>query len=109
MNIFLKKPKCGVYAEGIYDENDRSVLVLKGAKLSSDIREYKNGATHWVSKMRIDNVENNILIKDLRFKTPSTASNFITGRSTNGLIAWKNEEGKTIKEIFFDELDDVEC
>ena len=35
----------------------------------------------------------------MKFKSPSTAANFVTGRSTNGLIAWKNIDKKTIKEL----------
>ena len=40
-----------------------------------------------------------VLQEDLIFDSPSGAAQFILGRSANGRIEWKTEEGKTIKEI----------
>ncbi|MGA2798473.1 MAG: GIY-YIG nuclease family protein [Thermoguttaceae bacterium] len=37
--------------------------------------------------------------KDSEFSSPSAAAAVIHGGSANGLIAWKNEEGKTLKQI----------
>ena len=39
------------------------------------------------------------------FRSPSTAANFVTGNSTNGLLAWKDENGRTLKEILNDKVD----
>ena len=33
------------------------------------------------------------------FKSASTAANFVTGSSTNGLTAWKDVNGKSLKEL----------
>ena len=35
----------------------------------------------------------------LEFNTPSGASDFILGGSTNGWTEWKNKDGKTLDEI----------
>ena len=44
-------------------------------------------------------VDGTRVIKDVPFKSASTAANFVTGASTNGLTAWKDENGKTLKAI----------
>ena len=45
----------------------------------------------------IDN--NGILQENVLFQSPSYAAAFVNGRSTNGLTAWKDKEGKTLKDI----------
>ena len=42
--------------------------------------------------------ESYITTRELLFKTPSGASDFVTGRSTNGWTAWKDEKGNTLDE-----------
>jgi hypothetical protein len=37
--------------------------------------------------------------RDVEFKSPSAAAVAICGRAANGLISWKNENGKTLKEL----------
>ena len=37
--------------------------------------------------------------QDVAFKSASTAANFVTGRSTNGLITWKNSDGIILKSL----------
>ena len=41
-----------------------------------------------------------ILKITLTFNTPSGASNFVLGGSTNGWAEWKNSDGKTLDELF---------
>ena len=41
-----------------------------------------------------------ILKVSLEFNTPSGASDFVLGGSTNGWIEWKNREEKTLDEIY---------
>lgn len=44
-----------------------------------------------------------LLIKDVTFKSASTAANFVTGTSTNGLKVWKDKKGTTLKELISSE------
>ncbi|MBA7481475.1 hypothetical protein ES707_16949 [subsurface metagenome] len=37
--------------------------------------------------------------KDMEFGSPSTASGVVRGGNTNGLIQWRNAEGKSLKEL----------
>jgi hypothetical protein len=49
--------------------------------------------------MRETNVKDGKVIKDVCFKSASTAANFVTGSSTNGMLAWKDKDGNNLKEI----------
>lgn len=57
----------------------------------------------YVKTAREENKENigpnNVLVKDILFKTPSSASCFVLGASTNGNIEWKTEDGKMLKDL----------
>ena len=52
-----------------------------------------------IEKSREGVIKGNVLQKNVTFKSASTAANFVTGTSTNGLTAWKDKNGKTIKEL----------
>ncbi len=71
----------------------------------SEINLARNKSTPaWVIKKRNElNQEetliNNRLIRDVLFNTPSGASDFVTGNSTNGRNRWKNKNGVTLGEI----------
>lgn len=40
-----------------------------------------------------------LFVKDVEFGSPSTAGSVVRGGATNGLTAWKNSNGKKLKEI----------
>lgn len=40
-----------------------------------------------------------VFVKDVEFSSPSAAAAVIHGGSANGLIAWKDKQGKTLKEL----------
>ena len=39
------------------------------------------------------------LAQDYSFDSPSTASGVLLGRTSNGRVDWKDNEGRTLKEI----------
>ena len=41
--------------------------------------------------------EGGILLKDMTFHSPSTAAQFVTGRSVNGYIAWRPNDEMSLK------------
>ncbi len=100
MKVYLKRQKNSVDAIAEFDPINKGITVLKGSKLSPIIAhtEKFRGAKS-IEKSRTGIVKDNTLLKDINFKSASTAANFVTGSSTNGLIAWKDSNGKTIKEI----------
>ena len=39
-----------------------------------------------------------VLLQDVTFSTLSTAASFVAGRTSNGMITWKTEDGKYVRE-----------
>ncbi len=100
MNLFIKR-RTGIDAKARYDVNKQDFVVLKGSKLSNKIA---NSATfrgaETIAKKRSGVVdENNVLLKDIHFKSSSTAANFVTGYSSNGLEVWRDSKGIRLKDV----------
>ena len=54
-----------------------------------------------LSKQSIIKSEGRYILKiTLEFNTPSGASDFVLGGSTNGWVEWKNKDGKTLDELY---------
>ena len=100
MKLYMKRKNKTIEAVAEYDLENGSVTVLKRSTVSANIAysEKFRGAKS-IEKSRSEYVENGIVIKDAYFKSASTAANFVTGSSTNGLTAWKSEIGKTLQCI----------
>lgn len=41
--------------------------------------------------------EDGTLLKDTKFESLSTAASFVAGRTSNGMITWKTEDGKYVR------------
>ncbi len=104
MKIYLIKKKNSISANGKYNPTTKQLTVLKGSRVSDFISytEKFRGANS-IEKNRTNTVKERLVVKDITFKSASTAANFVTGNSTNGLIAWKDKNGRTLKEITEDE------
>lgn len=50
------------------------------------------------------NIVDGILQEDMLFSSPSYAAMFVIGKSANGLTSWKNDEGRTLKEVEDNEM-----
>lgn len=100
MKLYIKRKNKTIESVAEYNLENGSVTVLKGSTVSTNIAySEKFRSAKSIEKCRSEYVENGIVIKDVYFKSASTAANFVTGSSTNGLTAWKNENGKTLKCI----------
>lgn len=99
MKVYIIRERSGINAKGEYDPVTRSLTVLRGSVLSATIAytEKFRGAKS-IEKSRAGVLKDNVLQKDVVFKSASTAANFVTGTSTNGLTAWKDNNGRSIKE-----------
>ena len=93
----------GILAYGVYMGD--KFQVLEG----SQINLAKSATLEKYNKQRVElqasgdivmQNGSNILKITLEFNTPSGASDFILGGSTNGWVEWKNTNGKTLDEIF---------
>lgn len=52
---------------------------------------------------------NGKLTEDLLFTSPSYAANFVIGKSTNGLISWKDADGNTLKSLEESDSQAIRC
>lgn len=53
----------------------------------------------------VEDQEKLVLAEDILFSSPSAAAAVIMGRSANGLLEWKNQSGKTLKEVETSEIE----
>lgn len=95
----------GLKATGI--QSATGFVVLKGSQAVLEERP----ATYkypWISRLRKKLIEDEILIPlqgtlifsvDAEFPSPSSAAAVIQGGTANGLVAWKNKDGLTLKDI----------
>ena len=99
----LHTTRNGITALGMYDGEKFEVLEGSEVNINKAVhlekynkQRYKlldNGSISWVDGKYILNVI-------LDFNTPSGASDFILGGSTNSWVEWKNKDGKTLDEIY---------
>ncbi len=95
MTVYLKSRRSTWSAIGEFNIEDNTLLVKKGAIVSDKIAQFR--AASKIARERDVKTVNGILQEDTIFSSPSTAANFITGASTNGLAAWKTADGKSLK------------
>lgn len=93
----------GILAYGVYMGD--KFQVLEGSQInlakSATLEKYnKQRAELQASGDIVMQNGSNILKITLEFNTPSGASDFILGGSTNGWVEWKNTNGKTLDEIY---------
>jgi hypothetical protein len=98
---YINAPMKGVTAKGEYIASTGEVKVFKGSVLDPDCapsfrgKEKRMQMLAQLAEMKNDKLT---LIKDIVFPSPSAASKFVLGRSSNGLTEWKKENGETLKE-----------
>ena len=99
----LHTTRNGITAFGIYDSEKFDVL--EGSQINIDkpahLQKYNRQREELISQQSIVNVDGKYILKvTLDFKTPSGASDFVLGGSTNGWVEWKNRDGKTLDELY---------
>lgn len=96
MKVSFKSKKRDCFANGEYDISNNQLKVFAGAKLSKKKDEKFRLAKEAMIRDNPEMVENSILKKDIVFKSPSVAAQFIACSSLNGLKVWKTEDGKQL-------------
>jgi hypothetical protein len=82
-------------------------VVLKGSQAVHKERASAHQYPHTLASRRtliengtlVENGDHSKFVRDSEFSSPSAAATVVYGGSANGLLAWKNESGKTIKEL----------
>lgn len=101
MKYYLVREKAGINAVMEYSPNDGLFIVKAGSIVSESVNHNSTfrGAKS-IEKARGNGVVvGRVVMKDVVFNSASTAANFVTGNSTNGLVSWKNDKGICIKKL----------
>ena len=96
----------GVKATG--RDTPQGFIVEAGSHATPDETPSLQEHFSYISDMRSELLTNGVLVatdqfltftQDYTFSSPSTAAAVVLGRSSNGRVAWKDENGRTLKEI----------
>lgn len=94
----------GIVGKGVY--SGESFDVLPGSEIdmskASHIESYNAKRQEYIKDGTIVQEADGkyYLTKVITFKTPSGASDFVLGGSTNGWVEWKDSDGKTLDSLF---------
>lgn len=90
--LFIRNKQNEIIARGLYQ--DGAVTVKAGGHISEVFAFHGHGGAMALKfRNNPEYVNQCLIIKDCRFDSPSTAAQFVNGRSTNGYIAWRTDEG----------------
>lgn len=94
----------GIIAKGSYTGDQFDLLVGSEIDMSKPvhIESYNSKRQEYLKDKTIIRKDDGkfYLTKVLSFKSPSGASDFVLGGSTNGWVEWKDKDGKTLDELF---------
>ncbi|MPM42425.1 hypothetical protein SDC9_89090 [bioreactor metagenome] len=109
LEVYLTSKDKSCDAKGTYAE--RSFIVKKGSRIRLDFANHIRGGNTAKSFRDNPNVvdSDGILLVSCTFTSPSTAAQFVTGRSTNGYTAWHVDRKTTLKtHLSLQEINNVD-
>ena len=97
MKLILKSKKNLHYAEAEWD--GEQIIVLSGSRINPIVAfpQMSEEIKHMREDRKIVNEQYELLV-DVKFTSPSSAAQFVTGRSVNGYIAWRPDDKMSLKE-----------
>lgn len=104
-HIFMTKSR-DIDARGFYSEN--GFTVLKGSIIANTVTQsfsWKEKREKLVESLAKEEKGILTLQQDYTFSSPSTASDFCLGRSSNGWTTWKDKSEKTLDEVYRNKLE----
>lgn len=99
----LHTTRNGIEAFGIYDGEKFEVLEGSQINIGKEVKleRYNKQRDELIKNGSISQTDGKYILNViLDFNTPSGASDFVLGGSTNGWTEWKNKDGKTLDELF---------
>lgn len=99
----LHTTRNGIEAFGIYDGEKFEVLEGSQINIGKEVKleRYNKQRDELIKNGSISQIDGKYILNViLDFNTPSGASDFVLGGSTNGWTEWKNKDGKTLDELF---------
>lgn len=91
----------GCNARGFYDAD--GFTILQGSLIARDSVpsfNWKDGRAQLMNIYTKDSEKGLILESDKTFSSPSKASDFCSGRTSNGWLTWKDEDGNTLDDVY---------
>lgn len=97
-NVYLTKKN--VKAIAIYNKKT-GITVLSGSVINKDCSSYYAEKRNAIMKGN-ENMQDGkiVLINNIHFRTPSGASDFVLGASTNGWTEWKTRKDNSLDDIY---------
>lgn len=98
LNLHLERTIKGfgkVEADGV--RTSEGFVVLQGSHIATE--DDDTIPTVLKEQRRKASVVDGVLQEDVLFSSPSYAAMFVIGKSANGLTSWKDEDGRSLKEI----------
>lgn len=98
-NILYLQYKGAIMGKAI--ATDEGIVILKGSQITNDIKPSVSPTLEkYILKERSsEDIEKGIYINNHLVNSPSIAGAILLGSNINGRTAWKNKNGKTLKEI----------
>lgn len=93
--LYLKRS--GIRATG--SRTSDGFVVLKDSQVATSATRSCPDTVKNLRKKYADKIVDGILVENLGFSSPSAAAGFITYSSMNGMTAWRDETGRTLKDI----------
>jgi hypothetical protein len=102
-----KMQNSGMTVNAKCKRSSEGYIVLQGSVINSKTNEKTCSGVAKKARVSAKVDENNVLLEDVLFSSPSAASMFVTGASSNGYTAWKTADGKTLKDVETSEADEL--
>lgn len=95
IDVFICGRKYQTRAYAKYDKTTKETIVKKGSVVSEMVSDFVHKNS--VLRLRTDNVDKDgVLTRDVSFKNPTSAAQFVCGYSVSGPVAWHVDKHKTL-------------
>lgn len=87
--------------KAIGEQTTEGFLVLKSSKITQEIMPSMQKSMQSLREKLISEeiIKDFVFQEDYLFSSPCTAASIVLGRNSNGLMEWKNKDGKNLKEL----------
>ena len=80
-------------------QTSEGFVVLKGSKIAPSSGTDDTISSGNLKKREECKIIDDILQEDVLFNSPTSAAQFVTGKSCNGWVSWKTKDGKTLHDL----------
>ena len=98
--LFCESKSSGAKAKGFVSTG--GFTVLKGSVASNRLSSFFTGNNYYKLRLRLEEegiILDRVFQRDYEFSAPSAASAVILGRTSNGNVEWRTEDGVSLRDI----------